>query len=363
MGLNAGSPVWRVALLLLPAMFLVECREIGAVPPRVAFSSWASCQQTVCGRIRDEAEGLARLKLLRGYVTETVKLLDSLMDSMDSELVGIATEMKDFVGPRCESAHQMLQQVAEVMPARDFELSAGIMEESTVQRVVDAQTSGRQELGGDIEQQGYDSDLQGWSSPDSDFGNYSPGTDRQSNSGQSNSGQSSFSNRKGIEEQESSSSSTSSSLGWGVENTDNSVYSEEDTLDRQQGWRAGRGEGQNPASKGKGRQLDQGSQGGQTWGSGGGGGSKGGSQRHNSAGETYQTSSSNQYNSAVSHTGSSGSRVGSGGGGSSSSWRPVPTGPNCRGRRGSPYAVPGIDDWCLQNCARGYCPQTHCSCD
>lgn len=31
----------------------------------------------------------------------------------------------------------------------------------------------------------------------------------------------------------------------------------------------------------------------------------------------------------------------------------------CRGRLG---AVPGMDTWCQQNCAQGYCPQTHCIC-
>ncbi|XP_069940197.1 RNA-binding protein FUS [Cherax quadricarinatus] len=35
----------------------------------------------------------------------------------------------------------------------------------------------------------------------------------------------------------------------------------------------------------------------------------------------------------------------------------------CRGvRRGSPHWVPGLDEWCVINCANGHCPSTHCVC-
>ena len=43
-------------------------------------------------------------------------------------------------------------------------------------------------------------------------------------------------------------------------------------------------------------------------------------------------------------------------------WTPLAVTDRCTGIRVSPFAVPGIDEWCANNCAKGYCPETHCVC-
>ncbi|KAB7506579.1 hypothetical protein Anas_00280 [Armadillidium nasatum] len=35
----------------------------------------------------------------------------------------------------------------------------------------------------------------------------------------------------------------------------------------------------------------------------------------------------------------------------------------CKGvNKGSPFWVPNLDQWCQDNCSKGYCPKTHCIC-
>ena len=52
---------------------------IAGVQSRKDATSWGSCQRTVCERVVQESDGLARVKLLRGYVTETVKIMHSCL--------------------------------------------------------------------------------------------------------------------------------------------------------------------------------------------------------------------------------------------------------------------------------------------
>lgn len=53
-----------------------------------------------------------------------VKLLDSLMVSLDQELVDIAKGMKEFVGPSCTQAHAALAQVVKVRRVRSTETNS-----------------------------------------------------------------------------------------------------------------------------------------------------------------------------------------------------------------------------------------------
>lgn len=59
--------VFIVFSLLLSVSWCAESRDV-----QMTQRDWATCGATICTRVQEEAEDLARLKLLRTYVSETV---------------------------------------------------------------------------------------------------------------------------------------------------------------------------------------------------------------------------------------------------------------------------------------------------
>ncbi|KAF2368186.1 hypothetical protein FHG87_001048 [Trinorchestia longiramus] len=311
--------VWGL-VALVPA---VAGRDVTTA--RQDAAAWSSCEGTLCRKIQDEADGLARVKLLRNYVVETVRLLDHLMESMDSELSDIAEEMTEFIGPRCRSAHTILASIVEKSPRRDSdELSAGIMEESTAQRLEDRHDS-TEDISDGIETDDQRSDDNLWSTPGSWQSSntrepWASSTSQPSRLGKELYAQGSYSTPANQQAQGQHNS------GWVV--TDNDPWSKESReYDDDVRYR---------------NQYDR-----RPGGSG--------------SGNLYSTT--RPLNNEAS--------------GHGNVWRPShgpPSnkdrqsrqrehGSNCKGLQGSPFAVPGIDSWCSVNCGRGYCPPTHCICD
>ncbi|XP_018015313.1 uncharacterized protein LOC108672191, partial [Hyalella azteca] len=261
------------------------------------YAAWASCETTVCQRVQDEAEGMARVKLLRSYVYETVRLLDSLMESMDNELIQIAEEMKTFVGSRCQSAHGILASVIEKRPRSDAEgLSAGIMEESTAQFDAKEET----DVSNGIESAGQSA----WSVPDSWSWTTSQEHDEDEDVPVL---QSSTSNKEGYEQQTSD---------WQVSENELTSRISSDRLDQQLG--------------GSVQQANTGDGTGSVWQPMRGPSTNKGRQGHERKEDLSTSASQNQV--------------------STSQFQRY--GNNCRGLPGSPFAVPGIDSWCDVNCSR-----------
>jgi len=290
----------------------------------------AACPEPSCGEVLAEAEGLARAKLMRSYVSETVKLLESLMASLDAELVDIANTVEQHTGPACEEARRVLLQVAEPMDGGRggrADLSAGIMEESAAQ-ALEKQTYGV-EIGANIVQETQPSSWDENSSED-----LASVVDLRGSSGHK--------------------------ASWGIHNADHSytnkphtdspnAYPNPSNPNPQYPHNLNPQYPHNPSpqyphhsasnkpghintirpSPQKGRQLHGSS---------------------SNAGSSY--SASPELNHASTGVSS----------GPSVSWAPV-GGPSCRALRGSPFLVPGLDDWCRENCANGYCPHTHCVCE
>ncbi|XP_064086024.1 uncharacterized protein LOC135201067 [Macrobrachium nipponense] len=92
-------------------------------------SSWDSCRGVVCNEVQRQAEGLTRLKLLRNYVVQTMQLMDSLVTSLDEELVKTGQGLSLFVGPHCETAHTLLQHITTINVSADTFNAAKVRED------------------------------------------------------------------------------------------------------------------------------------------------------------------------------------------------------------------------------------------
>lgn len=127
-----------LVLVVLPAVLSV--RLDGGYNRRRQFqrqqepwhSPSSACFQEACDIIKDEVDSLSRLKIVRTYVTETVKLLDSLMGSMDEELVKIATKIKESGAENCPDLPSPLDYIAEPME-RDRASAIPLITEDSVE--------------------------------------------------------------------------------------------------------------------------------------------------------------------------------------------------------------------------------------
>jgi len=87
-------------------------------------SSWAKCKEPVCQEVNRQAEGLLRLKHLRNYIVETMRIMDSLVTSVDAELVTQGAELSKFVGPLCTNSHEMMLNIT--TPSANANLDMGV---------------------------------------------------------------------------------------------------------------------------------------------------------------------------------------------------------------------------------------------
>ncbi|XP_045583230.1 spidroin-1 [Procambarus clarkii] len=72
---------------------------------------WEACEGPVCLEVRRQAEGLARLKFLRNYINQTVNMMNTLVSTLEEELVKTGEGLAQFIGPRCPAAHPLLLEV------------------------------------------------------------------------------------------------------------------------------------------------------------------------------------------------------------------------------------------------------------
>jgi len=324
-------------MMLRLLLVLATCGGGSAIYARYPETQPAVCPEPSCEEVLAEAEGLARAKLMRSYVSETVKLLESLMASLDAELIDIAKSVEQHTGPACEDARRVLLQVAEPMRDRGgrADLSAGIMEESTAQ-ALEKQTFSA-DIGSNIVQDTSSSwdgddlasvvDLRGSSSHKTSLGGQGgPSSHKTSWGGQGGA----YSRESSLNPQGSESSLTNKpDVGSHGSNPHHPHHPHSPHHPHHSASNKPAHHNTIRPSPQKGRQLHGAS----------------------SSSPDRFTPSPSEYSD------------GSGGPAPAGSWAPVPSGPSCRALRGSPFLVPGLDDWCRENCSNGYCPHTHCVCD
>lgn len=332
-----------------------------------ADSSWAACEGAVCYEVRRQTEGLHRLKLLRGYIVQTMRLMDKLVASMDEELVQAGGEMAAFIGPKCEASHAFLRDIIQTSTAADRSVVSDNF----------SSTSQRENLIDDDDE--YDQRTTQASSSTFRGENDDSQEDdlEQSSSFVSSTSTSSSSSHRGYSTQ----SSTNKVNAYGNGGKDlaggpsqgspRPPYVAPETPGNA-GWR-----GRGSAEEGR-----------HTW-SGGNRGHHSGSGWREGHRRPESTTSRKQYTDGRGSTGSgwggaSGGRGGTGsgwggasdgpggtgsgwgganGGNTGSGWGGASGGSGCKGvPPGSPNWVPGLDQWCAQNCAAGYCPEAQCVC-
>ncbi|XP_037791095.1 keratin, type II cytoskeletal 2 epidermal-like [Penaeus monodon] len=344
--------------------------------------SWAACEGAVCYEVLRQTEGLHRLKLLRGYIIQTMRLMDKLATTMDEELIQAGREMADFIGPKCEASHAFL---------RDIIATSAAADRSDVNENFSS-TSQRENL---IEEDGDDDRWTAQTSSTATFRDENDYDSQEDDLEQSSSFISSTS----------TSSSTSRGRGFSTQSTTNKVKAHGNG-----GKDLGGGPPQGsprppyvpPETPGTTDWRGRGSteRGRHTW-SEGNRGHHGGSGWRGSHHRAESTTSRKYYTDASGSTGSgwggaSGGRGGTGsgwggasdgnggtgsgwggassgstgsgwgganGGSTGSGWGGANGGSGCKGvPPGSPNWVPGLDQWCAQNCPTGYCPEAQCVC-
>ncbi|XP_063614389.1 keratin, type I cytoskeletal 9-like isoform X1 [Penaeus indicus] len=399
------TPMWLTLILLVGVN--------GAAVVGEDEGSWAACEGAVCHEVLRQTEGLHRLKLLRGYIIQTMRLMDKLVTSMDEELVQAGKGMADFIGPKCEASHSFLRDIIATTAATDrSDVSDNF-----------SSTSQRENL---IEDDGDDDR---WITQTSSTTIRVEDDSQEDDLEQSSSFISSSSTS-------SSTSSTSSGRGFSSQSTTNKAQAYGNG-GKDLGGRPSQGSPRPPyvppetpgAQDGRGRGSTEGGR--HTW-SGGNRGQHGGSGwregHHGGSGwrghhRAESTTSRKYYTDASGGTGSgwggasdrnggtgsgwggansgstgagwgganSGSTEGGWGGANSGStgagwggansgstgagwggansgstgggWGGANGGNGCKGiPPGSPNWVPGLDQWCAQNCAAGYCPEAQCVC-
>ncbi|XP_045623764.1 uncharacterized protein [Procambarus clarkii] len=75
------------------------------------FSTFDTCADSLCDQVVRQAHGLARIKMVRKYIMETMTMMDSLVTALDAELVVAGETMTRALGNRCRAAHAVLSDV------------------------------------------------------------------------------------------------------------------------------------------------------------------------------------------------------------------------------------------------------------
>ncbi|XP_018023705.1 uncharacterized protein LOC108679562 [Hyalella azteca] len=75
------------------------------------FSTLDSCSNSVCDYVLRQANSLARIKLLREYIKDTVGMLDRLVTAVDSQLVTAGDTLARSVGSSCRAARPVLSDI------------------------------------------------------------------------------------------------------------------------------------------------------------------------------------------------------------------------------------------------------------
>ncbi|CAL4071851.1 unnamed protein product [Meganyctiphanes norvegica] len=271
-------------------------------------SSWAACKEPVCQEVGSQAEGLLRLKDLRNYIVETMRLMDSLVTSVDAELVNQGADIAKFVGPLCRNSHEMLLNIS--TPSANANLEMGV--NGPLSQNVDRFTTQNTEPTGSKTSGRRQAKLDSMWEQDAEQGEFDQETSE---------------SRVHV----TYSTSDSSSNKIRPSGSDGRQQRPVDGTSHQYGPHGSTGIVTNagiPSTSG-----------------GGGGGGYGGANTVSGGGSGKGR--------AVTYTG-----FGSGGNGGR-----VVDSSGCKGvERGSTHWVPGLDGWCATNCPTGYCPETHCVC-
>ncbi|XP_068242650.1 uncharacterized protein [Palaemon carinicauda] len=75
------------------------------------FSTLDYCGDAICDQMVRQANGLARLKMIRQYVVNTLSTMDRLVTALDAELVVAGELLSRSLGNRCRAAHAVLAEV------------------------------------------------------------------------------------------------------------------------------------------------------------------------------------------------------------------------------------------------------------
>ncbi|XP_064086943.1 uncharacterized protein LOC135201709 [Macrobrachium nipponense] len=75
------------------------------------FTTLDFCSDAVCDQMVRQANGLARLKVLRQYVVNALSSMDRLVTALDAELVVAGELLTRSLGNRCRAAHAVLADV------------------------------------------------------------------------------------------------------------------------------------------------------------------------------------------------------------------------------------------------------------
>ncbi|XP_045111356.1 uncharacterized protein LOC123504665 isoform X2 [Portunus trituberculatus] len=299
-------------------------------------SGWSmQCRGPVCETAEKQAEGLARLRVLSDYIKETMNLMESVIASLDDEMVEVAQELKSAVGRRCYS-----RTLASLGPLimnhqnhSSQQVSENIIEATSdsegTQSSTDMAQSSSSAISEDVDTvlgSSYSTTQYTSQTPYSSSTTYGNGRGSQRTGSTSHASTTRTSHTSRLPDASNKYEAQPSSITT-------TTYTAPEDVSRWQGgsgrWQGGghghggsRGQG---IGRGQGGGLgkEHGGGRGRVWGHGRG--------NRNRAHEEPP---------------------------------PVqPQGSGCRGVPvGSPHYIPGLDYWCKTNCPQGNCPSTHCIC-
>lgn len=75
------------------------------------FSTMDLCSDAICDQMVRQANGLARIKMIRKYIVNSVSMMDKLVTALDAELVVAGELLTRSLGNRCRAAHAVLGDV------------------------------------------------------------------------------------------------------------------------------------------------------------------------------------------------------------------------------------------------------------
>ncbi|KAL7644446.1 UNVERIFIED_CONTAM: hypothetical protein RMT77_005278 [Armadillidium vulgare] len=287
-------------LFILLCLFANISRGNKVSQRNVDFSS-PDCKTIVCEQAHEQAKGLSQLALLDEFVSQTVLLLRDLMKTMDGEIEKSAKSLLRYIHPHCTSTQRILEEVIEKQSEK-IEV-APFLGEGIKPMEEDEQEKDEQSIqtGGGQDNYNYIIDERAGTSQNNKWSKY---------------------DSKNDDVQES------------VSDYDDSVYenkSEENQFSGR-GWT-----GQWVGIEKSKEQESQKWKNSQNWSS-------------KTGGETRLSHRSREGKSVHkpevldSSENDLGFKI-------------------CKGvNKGSAFWVPGIDQWCQENCSKGYCPKTHCIC-
>ncbi|XP_071518053.1 uncharacterized protein [Panulirus ornatus] len=117
------SRPWAVTLLL---PLLWACLWVGTAGVGGQQEQWGSCHDVVCREVQNQMEGMTRLKRMRNYIIQTMHVMKTLLASLDEEVFDTTQDITRFIGHRCPAVHVLLEEFQQEFHDDDLQTTTQI---------------------------------------------------------------------------------------------------------------------------------------------------------------------------------------------------------------------------------------------